>query len=212
MKTITEHYSEMYLSNTRWLSYIAQIASLEGVNINKIAEIGIGPNVMNFIVKKTYPDCKFITIDINPDLKPDFVASVLKLPFQENEMDATFCCQVLEHIPYEMFVPALKEIVRITKKRVVISIPDITPFFYLRFRGSRRLLNRLWKGINLPHLFTTKFDKRTVDQHFWEIGYKGYSQKRIQSDINSIEGIKIVDQFRLIERPYWHFFYIEKQN
>ena len=53
MKTITEHYSEMYLSNTRWLSYIAQIASLEGVNINKIAEIGIGPNVMNFIVKKT---------------------------------------------------------------------------------------------------------------------------------------------------------------
>ena len=89
MKTIKEHYSEVYLSNTRWLSYIAQIASLKGININKIAEIGVGPNVMNFIVKKTYPECKFITIDINPDLKPDFVANVLKLPFQENEMDVT---------------------------------------------------------------------------------------------------------------------------
>ena len=212
MKIIKEHYGETYLSKTRWISFIEQVASLEGININTVAEIGVGPNVIKFLVKKTYPNCRFITIDINPDLKPDVVASVLKLPFQENEMDVTFCCQVLEHIPYEMFVPALKEIVRITKKRVVISIPDVTPFFYLRFKGSRRLFKRLWKGISLPNLFTAVFNKKTIDQHFWEIGYEGYSLKRIESDIKSIAGIIIKEHFRLVDRPYWHYFYIEKSK
>ena len=144
------HYGPSYLSHERWMSYVHQVTAIADLNPARVAEIGVGPGVVGDMVRTTYPGCDYVSVDIDPTLRPQVCASVVDLPFADASFDATFCCQVLEHLPYDLFRPALAELRRITRCRVVISLPDVSPFFFLRARGSRRLLPGLWNGFSLP--------------------------------------------------------------
>jgi SAM-dependent methyltransferase len=44
------------------------------------------------------------------------------LPFADGEFDTTFCCDVLEHV--EDDYAALRELARVTRRRVVLSVPQ----------------------------------------------------------------------------------------
>jgi hypothetical protein len=124
-------------------------------------------------------------------------------------LDAVFCCQVLEHLPYQLFVPAMTELRRVVSRRVVISLPDESLFFFLRMRGSRRFLPKLWKGISLPRPFPERHDFETHGQHYWEIGKKDFPVGRILDDI-SRTSLVLKDHFRMVDRPYWHFFVLDR--
>lgn len=204
-----DHYGSGYLSRDRWLSYVTQVTTLQDLNPQRVAEIGIGPGVVGPMVKATYPGCQYVSVDVDANLRPEVCASVTSLPFQNSVLDAVFCCQVLEHLPYHLFGPALSELRRVVSRRVVISLPDESWFFFLRVRGSRRVLPSLWKGVSFPRPFPAKHDFEKHGQHYWEIGKKDYPIRRIIDDIGRT-GLSLKDHFRMVDRPYWHFFILDK--
>lgn len=80
---------------------------LEGIEYSKEA-ISFG--------RKLFPDLKFIH------------GSVYELPYKNNSFDLVICTEVLEHL--EEPTRALKEILRVSKKYLIISVPN-EPFFML---------------------------------------------------------------------------------
>ena len=202
------HYGASYLSHERWMSYVHQVTAIADLNPARVAEIGVGPGVVGDMVRTTYPGCDYVSVDIDPTLRPQVCASVVDLPFADASFDATFCCQVLEHLPYDLFRPALAELRRITRCRVVISLPDVSPFFFLRARGSRRLLPGLWNGFSLPSVRQPVHDFAIHGQHHWEIGVRGYPLRCILADIKQA-GFTQPQHFRMVERSYWHFFLLD---
>lgn len=205
------HYGAGYLTRDRWLSYVTQVATLMDIKPRRVAEIGIGPGVVGAMIEATYPGCQYFSVDIDPELGPKVCASVTALPFSDGALDAVFCCQVLEHLPYELFIPAMTELRRVAARRVVISLPDESLFFFLRMRGSRRILPSLWKGFSFPHPFPAIHDFASHGQHYWEIGKKDFPIGRILADI-SRSGLVLKDRFRMVERPYWHFFVLDRMS
>lgn len=66
------------------------------------------------------------TLDIDPETRPDVVASVLQMPFDDVRFDVCLCCEVLEHLPFDRFSDALQEIRRVARGHAVLSIPDVS--------------------------------------------------------------------------------------
>lgn len=162
------------------------------------------------MAEAAFPGCRYVGVDMAPSLCPDICADVLRLPFEDKATDVTFCCQVLEHLPKDCFLEGLEELRRVTRRRVVISLPDVSPFFYLRLRlpGFRHVVPWLWNGISFhsPFARTHRFDDH--GQHYWEIGTKGQALSQILKDIRSV-GWSSIRHFRMIERWYWHFFVLD---
>jgi len=204
----TEHYGARYLGRERWMSFVYQVAALSDLHPTRVAEIGVGPGVVGNMIRATYPECRYTAIDIDPALRPDVTADVTALPFADGTFDAVFCCQVLEHLPYDRFVPALTELKRIVTRRVVISLPDVSLFFYLRFTGARRPLPMLWRGLSFWHPAPRVHDFASHGQHYWEIGVKGYPLRRVLDGI-AHANLHVRDHFRMVERSYWHFFILD---
>ena len=204
------HYGAGYLSHERWISYVHQISALADMAPRSVLEVGVGPGVKATMVAAAFPGCAYVGVDIDAMLASDVRADVRDLPFRDGQFDAAFCCQVLEHIPYEDFLTGLGELKRVTRGRVVISLPDMRPFVYLRARppASRRFLPWLWRGISLPAWPPRTHSFEAHGQHHWEIGTRGYPLRRIVDDIHSLGWVG-VDNFRMIERHYWHFFILD---
>ena len=204
------HYRRGYLSHERWLSYVHQITAVSDLAPKSVIEVGVGPGVKKAMTEAAFEGCRYVGVDLRPALGPQVCADVLRLPFADGAADVTFCCQVLEHLPYEHFVASLDELKRVTRQRVVMSLPDVRPFFYLRARvpGFRHAFPWLWKGISLSHPFAPRHCFESHGQHHWEIGKRGFSARRVLDDIGSL-GWGRVRQFRMIERWYWHFFLLD---
>ena len=125
-----QHYGGAYLYKERWISFVYQVMTLFDIKPARVAEIGVGPGVVGDMLRATYPGCEYVGIDIDSSLSPAVCAGVDALPFKDRSFDATFCCQVLEHLPFDRFATSISELKRITSKRLVISLPDVTPFFF----------------------------------------------------------------------------------
>lgn len=202
------HYGQNYLGNERWISFVHQVASVRDLAPARVAEIGIGPGVVGSMVRATYPGCEYVGIDIDTTLRPSVCASVTGLPFANQSFDATFCCQVLEHLPFDEFGRAILELKRVTRKRLVLSLPDVSPFIYLRFPGCRYLLPALWRGLSLPSPFPRQHSFEEHGQHYWEIGKRDYPAGRILRVLYN-SGFSRIRHFRMVERNYWHFFLLD---
>ncbi len=202
------HYGAAYLYKERWFSFVYQVMALSGIEPARVAEIGVGPGVVGDMLRATYPGCEYVGIDIDRSLFPSVCASVEALPFANASFDATFCCQVLEHLPFDRFSVAISELKRITSQRLVISLPDVSPFFFLRFSHGRRFIPWLWNGLSLPTLLPRRHCFEEHGQHYWEIGKLGFPLRRIVRELNEI-GFSNIRHFRMTERPYWHFFILE---
>ena len=105
-------YGPDYLSHERWVSYVHQISALANIAPRSVLEVGVGPGVKATMVAATFPGCTYVGVDIDGTLAPDVRADVRSLPFDDRRFDAAFCCQVLEHIPYEDFLTGLGELKR----------------------------------------------------------------------------------------------------
>ena len=211
MKALSaNHFKSGYLTEERWISYVRQVSSVADIKPRSVIEVGVGPGAMGWMIEATFPGCRYVGVDITRELNPCVCASVVNLPFAARSFDVAFCCQVLEHLPYENFIEALSELRRVARSRVVISLPDVSPFFYLRARipGMRRLLPRLWYGFSIRSPFRPHHSFEDHGQHHWEIGKRGYSLGRILTDIRPV-GWRRVRHFRMVERWYWHFFLLD---
>lgn len=199
-----EHYEfEKYMSPARWASVWHQLREVRKFKPEKTLEIGPGPGTFKTLAQ-TF-GMKIETVDLDKALNPDHVASATDLPFPQNSFDVTCAFQVLEHLPYDSAITALKELLRVSKKGVVISLPNAQPVWKIYLNVP--LLPRIAKIINQPHHIpaTHEFD----GEHYWEIGKKEYELKRILRDIE--QHALIISQSRIFDNPHHHFFIMQKR-
>jgi len=189
-----------YVYFARWASYWQQINEVLRLKPTNVLEVGIGGGLVANYLKSLGVDIK--TCDIDGKLKPDFAGSVENLPFEDNSFDVILCAEVLEHLPFEKFPIALKELNRVSKKYVVLSLPH----WGWTFKFCLKIpllppLKFLWK--------ISGFLKHKPGEHQWEIGKRGFSLRKIKKEI-SAAGFKILNDYVLFENPYHHFFILEK--
>lgn len=195
------YFASDYEDKNRWMSYWHQIKEVLGFNPQSVLVVGKGSGLVPEYFKLS--GIKTITIDIDEVLNPDVVASVLKMPFSDNEFDAVLCAQVLEHLPYEDFDRALSEIKRVSKKSAVISLPHFGPA--IRFLFKFPILPEIKFMVKLPYPKVHKFK----GEHYWEIGKRGYSLKKIKKEIMK-SGLAIEKDYIVFENPLHHFFILKK--
>jgi len=197
------YFNAAYDTKRRFCSYWHQIDEINRLAPASLLEVGIGNGFVSGYLRGR--GVRVTTADIDPGLKPDHVASVLALPFPDRSFAAVMCCEVLEHLPYEHFAQALRELRRVSQGPVVVSLPDRTRvyqcMFHLPWAGTVRLLMP-WFRIPRKH----RPDR--IDAHAWEIGVRGYPRGRITAAMRE-QGLRIIRTYRVFEHPRHRFFILD---
>jgi ubiquinone/menaquinone biosynthesis C-methylase UbiE len=198
------HYNAMdYNDKGRFNSFWHQIDATLKLKPRHVLEIGTGNGFVNFVLEKSGVDVT--TIDIDQELQPDIIGSVLSMPIKDNSYDLALCCQVLEHLPYENFLPALKEINRVVSKNLILSLPDFQRVF--RFCVQVPLMGEIKFLYKIPRLKPIEWEFN--GEHYWNISCKNYPLKRIKSDIEKA-GFIIEETFSVFELSWHRFFILRK--
>lgn len=190
-----------YEDPQRWASYYEQVNSVLSFQPKSCLEIGVGNGIVGAALKGQ--GIELITLDIDPNLAPDHVASVESIPLPDNSVDIVLCAEVLEHLPYAQFEKCLSEISRVCRMGAVISLPH----WGYTFRGI----------IDLPLLkfrFAIKAPWSTIIKeggvHYWEIGRTHYPLQRITSSMKN--AFDIQSEWLSPWMPYHHFFRLNKKR
>jgi hypothetical protein len=195
-----DHYFQTgYLHPHRFASYGYQFNELVDRNCESVVEVGVGAGILKFLLHRAGIDVK--TLDIDESLDPDVVGSVTDIPLSTNFADAVVAFQVLEHLRYDEFAPALREMTRVARSFVMLSVPDVSRWY--RFDNWIPFIGRVRFQIRLPRLNPPvhEFD----GQHHWEIGKKDYPFSRIENTIQSCN-LHIDSTYRPWEYGYHRFF------
>lgn len=192
-----------YNDQGRFNSFWHQINLILSVNARNVLEVGTGNGLVRYVLEKN--ELRVTTVDIDENLKPDILASVLSIPVADETFDAAACCQVLEHLPYENFVPALKEMRRLIKGHLILSLPDLRRAYRVNFQipklGEVKFLYSIPRLKPLPWEFN--------GEHYWNISCAGYPLSRIRKDIKA-SGFAIEKDFCVYEMPWHRFFLLKK--
>jgi len=184
----------------RWISYWHQINEVLKLRPKTVLEIGIGNKTVRDCLKKHGLDIK--TLDVDKERKPDFFGSVEEMPFEKNSFDLILCAEVLEHLPFEKFEKCLKELEKVTKKNVILSLPHFGP--PIKFSIKIPFLKEIKVAFKIP--YHPKHQESRV--HYWEIGKRGYGIRKIKKIIS--KHFKVKNDFIPFENQYHHFFILEK--
>jgi ubiquinone/menaquinone biosynthesis C-methylase UbiE len=176
-----------------------------------VLEIGPGRGVFAVLFRQL-SGVPVVTMDIDPTLRPDVIGSVFDMPFADGAFDAVACFQMLEHLPFDRFVPALAEMKRVAKTGVALSLPDCSLALTVRMgaRNPRKDgLVAAWtvqpSGVALRKL------KKVPNSagHYWEIGRRGTPLGVVRKAI-AASGWSIANEFRTAENAYHRFFVLRK--
>ncbi|MFC1808892.1 class I SAM-dependent methyltransferase [Candidatus Omnitrophota bacterium] len=217
-------YRKAYMLNKKkFTSYFYQlnrILRLPKSQVNSILEVGIGAGLFKAMIENY--NYMYTSIDLLADNFPDHTGNVLAMPFSDFEFDLICAFEILEHLPYDQFLNALKELIRCSKKYLYLSLPCHTNYFSLRielkfiqkyFRRlsfKRELLKTFGGSLENkdPRQFADRIDKH--NPHYWEVGRAATTKKKVLQDIQSLP-IEIVDMFHSYENPYHLFILCEKK-
>ena len=197
-----DHYLfSRYMSKERWSSVWHQLDEIQKLNPKSVLEVGPGPGLLKTIAK-TF-GIKIETLDLDPDLKPDHVFSATVMPFPDTSFDVVCAFQMLEHLPYEVSLQVFGEMVRISRRHVVISLPDARTVWryqiHVPYFGSYNFL--------LPRPQFGVPENEFKGEHYWEINKRGYPLSRVIADFS--EKIRLIKTYRVSENPYHRFFVFE---
>lgn len=142
------YFNRKYDSKGDFISHWHQINELMELKPNSLLEIGIGNGVVSSYLKQR--GLRVTTMDIDKRLNPDYVGSVLDMPFVDDSFEAIGCFEMLEHLPYERFPKALTEIHRGSSRYAGLSLPDSTRAYRLDVQIPK--IGELRKLIPLPRL------------------------------------------------------------
>lgn len=189
----------------RFSSYHYQLREIFEAKPKSVLEIGVGDKVIGSYLKNN-TDITYTSADYSDKLGPDIVADVRHLPCADNSFDVVCAFEVLEHIPFQDFELAVKELLRVSKHRVLISMPHWGRSFafsiQIPFFGIKKF------NFKLPYLLF-KIKHVFNGEHYWEIGKDMYPVYRIKQAILDAGGVLERD-FVPTENTYHHFFIIHK--
>ena len=191
-----------YNNKHTWMNYWYQINSVLLSKPENVLEIKPGTGVVTENLKKN--GVEVVTVDIDETLQPDVVTSVESLPFENDCFDIVLCSEVLEHLPYDRFVPALKEISRVSRKIVILGLPNAGGVFKLVIKIP--FLKEIALFTKLPFFWK---EHHFNGEHYWETGKRGYSLTSIEKEIKAV-GLNIVKRNICHDDPAHCFFILQK--
>jgi len=141
---------------------------------------------------------------------------------KKNYYDMVCAFQVIEHLPSKYTEQIFKELARVTKKYIFISLPIQINSLKFNFnldikdRYTNRLslrfnYEKLFQGFNIPDRDEQEFLKREdkSNPHYFEVGTKNYKKDKIIKMISK-NNLNIVSDFHNHYYPYHWFILIEK--
>ena len=205
MQVASGHYGPAnYDELHRWLSYWHQIQSVASCRAQNVLEVGVGSGVLSSYLRSRL-GLDVTTFDFDESLHPDLVGDVRELDsfVEEGAFDSVVAFQVLEHLPFSDFIPALRQLARASRQTVILSLPHYGYDLQMRFR--------LWKW---TWAFGRKISKNPAwafdGEHYWEIGVRGHSLNRVRQAISSV--LDIQRAYFCPDYPYHYFFECAKHT
>ncbi len=200
----SSHYQGNYITTERMASFGQQFSTIITLKPQHVIEIGTGTGILGWLLTRENID--FESVDIDSELNPTYVGSVLQLPIPTASCDCACCFQVLEHLPFGDFPKAISELCRISTKHVLISIPEATPWISVQFLFILpRIIGRVFQIPSIPrhHQFR--------GEHYWEIGRIETPFRQVVSAIKSAtKNYYLASSFRHPLNPGQRFFLLEK--
>ncbi|MFQ5413512.1 MAG: class I SAM-dependent methyltransferase [Phycisphaerae bacterium] len=181
------HYREAYMTLPRLLACWHQAKTVSACRGQRVLEVGPGPGLTTWLLRRWGFDV--VTVDIDPALRPTFTADIVRLPFGDGAFDSVLAAEVLEHLPFAQFQPALRELGRVVRGHLVITIPYRT--IGIAAGVNVPLLEPRFVTVGWPWRRRHRFD----GQHYWEMGRPGYGRRAVRSAIRAA-GLHIVREFR----------------
>ncbi len=142
--TATNPISRFFLNNF----YNVLLSELEILKPESILDAGCGEGFTLAKIKKAKIGKKLEGIEyfdeaikIGKAINPDITikkADIYKLPYKDNSFDLVICTEVLEHL--ETPEKALKELKRVSKKYVILTVPNEPLFTIQRILRGKNIL------------------------------------------------------------------------
>jgi SAM-dependent methyltransferase len=121
------HYrTDAYNTKERLCSMWHQLDEVRSFGPSTVLEVGPGNGMVTGWLRDR--GIAVTTVDIDATCGPDDLASVTALPYDDAAFDVALCCEVLEHLPFDAVPRALRELRRVARTGVVISVPDERPW------------------------------------------------------------------------------------
>lgn len=203
-----KHYSaETYDTLERFISYFLQKEKVFQLSRKmakkpRILEVGKGTGFLTDYLKRNGFVVK--TFDFDPALKPDYIGDIRSIiQIVHQKFDIITCFEVLEHLPFGQIGNVLAQLSRLTKKYLIISVPQKR--LYFSFWLKLPLLAPIGKYLGLSPFLPHRFH----GQHYWELGCRGYSIKRFKNLLG--RNFKIVQEFTHPLASYHRFFVLKKR-
>lgn len=196
-------YGDAYLHKGRLANYMHQALELHEAGARSVLEVGVGGGGMRRVAAALLR-ADWTTCDVDPRLAPDVVGSVTALPFAAGTFDAAVCCQVLEHVPFELLPAALAELARVAKHRIVLSLPDVSRYYSMDLRLPGRASLHLACRLSRRRGYRA----RMSSEHYWEIGQAGFPWRRIRRVFAGCN-LRILRRYRLPMYLYHHFIVLQ---
>jgi len=197
-----DHYDRAYMNLVRVATHwhqAARVAELlpEG---GRVLEVGPGNGHTTWLLCQWGVAVE--TLDLDPALSPDLVGDVTAIPCPDRSFDVVLAAEVLEHLPPEEFGPALRELRRVCRGHVVLTLP--APFLGLSLLAQGTFLGTRGLHLGLPHWKRHRFD----GQHYWEVGKRGTERRVVRRAIRE-QGFTILREYRPAPSLYCLFYLLQ---
>lgn len=193
-----------YCDLNRWSSYWYQIKEILDSKPNSVLEFGCGDGVVGDYIRKN-SQIQYASADNDEKLKPDHILNISDFDLSGKKFDTVCAFEVLEHLPFEQFKKCLGNLKNISNKYVLISLPHWGRHFSFAFQipcfGKKKFQFKL----------STGKEHKYNGEHYWEIGKKGYTLKKVISEISET-GLQVAKHYICHESPYHHFFILKAND
>jgi len=178
-----------YISPQRFGAYGTQLQEIMSLSPASVLECGIGNGVVSYVLRRA--GLAVTTLDFDSSLEPDVVGSLTELPFADDAFDVVACFEVLEHIPWAHMPRAAAELARVSRRRVLVSVPDADWVAALEFQLPRVGHHRF--ALSLRRLLGRARVAR--GQHYWVIGHDHVTRSILERVFRDA-GLRVIRTFR----------------
>ncbi len=178
------------------------------IDLNKkIVDIGCGDA---YLWKRfnVYGHENVTLVDVDLYDHPNFVrADAHNLPFEDKTFDIALLCEILEHVRDP--VQVLKEAKRVTKEKILITVPDEDNWI-----GLHRPKTPIWKELILQlrdpieHAKISNPEAKAFHQDLTHLYHNRYYDEKMLKEHLELAGLNDYEMCRLI-KDGWAFFAVE---